>query len=233
MDNPKEKFFTLTDNLFTFSSNACDCVTDVENIRPGEVKETVKIQSLPNNPVRLAFAPSRGMVLLASNGSIKSDHVLSDLLAIPETDKDKMFKFFTDFGFFFPVSANDYEAIDIDSLYGLVRRIKAVVNLMSAIGETRKDYLKILGLVTFLLFEEPVELSFSCFGNEPFKTCEHALFHEVESISSMRGAVDSEYNHYDPDNEQEVYTVPDTIYPPTYRLSCYDLLNIVGGFDEV
>lgn len=60
MDNPKEKFLVMTNNLFTFDSYSCDCVTDIENIRPGEVKKTLKIQGLADQPIRFAFAPDKG-----------------------------------------------------------------------------------------------------------------------------------------------------------------------------
>ena len=104
MDNPKEKFLVMTNNLFTFDSYSCDCVTDIENIRPGEVKKTLKIQGLADQPIRFAFAPDKGMVRLAKSGSIDSDRILTQLLSLPENNIDKLFEFFKDYGFFFPMN---------------------------------------------------------------------------------------------------------------------------------
>lgn len=236
MDNPKEKFFTLTDNLFTFSSYACDCVVDIENVKPGEIKETIKMQSIPSKPLRFAFTPSRGMVRLADTGAINSERVLTDILAVPEGNKKALFKFFTEYGFFFPISTSDYEAFDIDALFGFINRIKAVVHLMSAVSEAKKDYQRILGLVMYLQLSRPIELLVSCFGEQPFTTqihevlstmempvATHAEFHQSES--GIIGITNMDSPHYNS-------TVPDTIFTPSYELAFNDFRNISGGFDE-
>lgn len=226
MDNPNERFFSFTDNLFTFESCSCDCVTDIENVRPGIVKETVKIQGLAESPVRFAFAPSKGMVRLAQTGAINSDRILTELLSIPEGDTKKLFTFFKEYGFFFPVSTDGYEAIELEPLHGLINRIKAVVRLISALGEARKDYMKILGLMLYLQLSLPIVLSFECFGGQPFSTCEHALFTELARASSLPEPDPSSLPY-----DAETYIVPDTIFAPAFELNIDEYGNIVGGFD--
>lgn len=225
MDHTNKSFFSLTDNLFTFESCSCDCVTDIENVRPGVVKETVKIQSLADSPVRFAFAPSKGMVRLARTGAINNDRILTELLSIPDGETKKLFTFFKEFGFFFPVKSDGYEAIEVQPLYGLINRIKAVVRLISALGEPRKDYMKILGLTLYLQLTPPIVLSFECFGGQPFLTCEHALFFEL-ARASLLPEPDLSSLPYD----AETYSVPDTIFPPAFELNIEEYGNIVGGF---
>lgn len=228
MDNPNEKFFTFTDNLFTFDSFACDCVTDIENVKPGVIKETVKIQGLADSPIRFAFAPSKGMVRLAKTGSINSDRILTELLAIPEGDTKKLFSFFKEYGFFFPVSTDGYEAIEVKPLHSLINRIKVVVRLISALGEARKDYKRILGLTLYLQLTQPVILSFECFGGQQMPTCQHAIYAELSRASAL-----PQPNQDSLPYDADTYSIPDTIFTPIFELNIEDYTNIVGGFDVI
>lgn len=226
MDNPNEKFFTLTNNLFTFESYSCDCVTDIENIRPGEVKKTIKMQGLPSSTIRFAFAPDKGMVRLAKNGAVNSDRILTELLSLPEGDTEKLFLFFREYGFLFPICTDGYEAIDIKLLHELINRIKAVVRLMSELGEPRKNYKSILGLVLYLQLSQPIELQLQCFGEYPFKTCEHQLYTELNK-ASMLPQTDNSRNAFNSEN----YDIADSIFPPIFQLNIEEYNNIVSGFD--
>jgi len=226
MNIPNEKFFSFTDNLFTFDSYACDCVTDIENVRPGVIKETVKIQGLADSPVRFAFAPNKGMVRLAKTGAINSERILTELLSIPDGDTKKLFTFFKEYGFFFPVSTDGYEAIEVEPLHDLINRVKATIRLISVLGEARKDYRRILGLTLYLQLTPPVLLMFECFGGQPFPTCEHALFTELAKASALP-QTDPASLPYDADN----YIIHDTIFRPAFELNVEEYSNIVGGFD--
>ncbi len=228
MDKPNEKFFSLTNNLFTFSSYACDCVTDIENVRPGEVKKTIKILGLPESAIRFAFAPDKGMVRLAKNGAINSDRILTELISLPDRDTKKLFAFFKEYGFLFPVQTADYEAIDVESLSELINRIKAVVLLMSELSETRKNYRKILGKVLYLQLKPPIELPFHCFGDCPFKTFEHPLYTELGK-ASIFPKIDSTREAY----YSDTYAIADTIFPPIFQLNIEEYNNIVSGYNSV
>lgn len=224
MDNPNEKFFSLTDNLFTFDSFSCECVIDIENVRPGEIKRTVKMQGLQDVPIRFAFAPDKGMVRLAKTGAINSDRILTELLSLPEGNTEKLFSFFKEYGFFFPIRTDGYEAIDIELLHGIVNRIKAVVRLMSELGEAKKNYRRILGLILYLQLSTPIDLPFQCF-NQSFKTCEHALFTEIAKSSHLPPVNNAQ--PYDSDT----YSIADTIFNPTFDLDIEQYNNIIGGFE--
>lgn len=226
MDQPNEKFFTLTNNLFTFESCSCHCVIDIENIRPGEVRKTIKVQGLPNIPIRFAFAPERGMVRLARSGAINSDRILTELLSLPEGNTEKLFCFFREYGFLFPIRTDGYEAIDLEVCHELINRIKAVARLMSELGEPRKNYRTILGLVLYLQLSQPTALPFQCFGEQPFQTCDHQLRAELER-ASMLPQTDNPLHMFNNDT----YDIVDTISPPIFQLSIEEYNNIVGGFD--
>ena len=226
MDAPNEKFFSLTDNLFTFSTHSCDCVTDVENISPGVVKETIKMQGLPEKPIRFAFAPSRGMVRLANSGAICGDRLLTDLMDLTIGNKNALFSFFAENGFLFPLSTNEYEAVNLDALYSVIARVKAVVKLMGAIGEPRKDYKRILGFALYLLLSRPVEFNLSCFGSESFKTCQHGIFLELERAASL--PMSNQVTAFNNDS----YTIVDTIFNPISEISIDQISGILGGFSD-
>jgi len=226
MDQPNEKFFTLTNNLFTFESCSCHCVIDIENIRPGEVRKTIKVQGLPNIPIRFAFAPEKGMVRLASSGAINSDRILTELLSLPEGNTEKLFCFFREYGFLFPIPTDGYEAIDMGVCHELINRIKAVARLMSELGEPRKNYRTILGLVLYLQLCQPTTLPFQCFGEQPFQSCDHQLRAELER-ASMLPQTDNRRHMFNSDT----YDIVDTIFPPIFQLSIEEYNNIVGGFD--
>jgi hypothetical protein len=222
MDNPKEVFFVMTDNLFTFNNYACDCVTDIENVRPGVVKKTVKVQALIDKPMKFAFAPSKGMVRLAKSGAVNSDRILTDLLSLPDGNSKKLFSFFDEYGFLFPLVAGDYEAIDTDLLHGLVNRIKAVVRLMTALSEARKDYKRILGLMLYLQLSRPIELTFACFGGQSFPTYKHPIYIKMENAAALPQSV--------PPNGEDTYSIADTIFSPQNELSVDEFNNIVSGY---
>ena len=226
MDNPNEKFFTITNNLFTFDSYACDCVIDIENIRPGEVKKTIKMQALPENRIRFAFAPDKGMVRLARNGTVNSDRILTELISLPEHDTEKLFAFFREYGFLFNLRTDEYEAIDIEQLFDLINRIRAVVQLLSELSETKKDYQAILGKVLYLQLKLPIELPLQCFGERSFRTCEYPLRTEIEKASRIP--------HIDGTREafgSDTYAIPDTIYGPVYALNIETYNDIVNGYN--
>ena len=228
LGNPGERFLTLTNNLFTFHSYTCDCVTDIENIKPGVVKKTIKIQGLPNQDIRFAFAPGRGIVRLAESGAINSDCILTELISLPEHDTEKLFTFFREYGFLFPVSTTEYEAIDIDDLFNLISRIRATVQLMSELGEIHKDYESILAKVLFLQLDPPVELWFQCFGEHRYRTYVHQLYSEIENASRIP-PIDGTREAFDNDT----YDVEDTIYEPIFQLNIETYNDTVGGYNNV
>ncbi|MBS3874093.1 MAG: hypothetical protein KGZ48_10905 [Dethiobacter sp.] len=148
------------------------------------------------------------------------------LLSLPEGDTEKLFVFFKEYGFFFPISTVGYEAIDVGLLHELINRIKAVVRLMSELGEPRKNYRSILGLVLYLQLSQPINLPFQCFGEQVFQTCEHQLYTELRKASILPHTDNPQYVFH-----SDTYEIVDTIFLPTFQLNIEEYNNIVGGFD--
>lgn len=224
MDKSNEKFLLMTDNLFTFNSNACHAVTDIENIRLGEVKKTLKMQGLSDKPIRFAFAPDKGLVRLAKNGAINSERILTQLISLPN-NTEKIFDFFKENGFLFPLRTDDYEAIDINILFEIVNRVKAVVYLMSEVESSKKDYKKILQWVLFLQLTPPSEISLQCF-EDPYITCIHPFYKIIENTSSIL-EIDGTREAYNSDT----YSIADTIYRPIYQLDIEFYKDTISGYN--
>lgn len=226
MTNQNEKFLIMTDNLFTFDSYACHSVTDIINIRPGEIKETLKMQGLSNIPIRFAFAPDKGMVRLAQNGTINSENILTQLISLPENKTDKVFNFFKEYGFLFPLRTDDYEAIDINILFDIINRVKALVYLMSEVESAAKDYRKILKWVLFLQLTPPSEFSLQCFQND-YITCIHPLYEVLRDASTIP-EIDGTKEAYNSDT----YAITDTIYEPFFLLDIEFYKDTISGFNS-
>ncbi|MBB2481095.1 CGNR zinc finger domain-containing protein [Bacillus sp. APMAM] len=225
MENSNEKFLVMTDNLFTFNSYACHSVIDVINIRPGEVNRTLKMQGLSDEPIRFAFAPDKGLVRLSNNGAINSERILTQLISLPENNTEKILDFFKEYGFLFPLNTDNYEAIDINILFEIINRVKAVVYLMSEVESSKKDYKKILQWVLFLQLTPPSEFSLQCF-KAPYITCIHPLYEIIENTSSIL-EIDGTREAYNSD----FYSIADTVYKPIYQLNIEFYKDTISGYN--
>ncbi|NFO02702.1 CGNR zinc finger domain-containing protein [Clostridium botulinum] len=224
MDEKKENFFE--NNLFRYDSFSCHCDEDTFHEAVGhEPIKTLKIQSMPNQPVRFAFAAQDGLIRLAHTGSIEEKNILASLISLPNRNLSAVFNFFKKNGFFFPVSNYEYEAIDAATIQELINRIKATVRLMSAIGAIRKNYQEILHLTLYLLLSEPVSLQMQSLMH-PYITCQHPFKTELEKASSLQD-IDRGQEAFDNDT----YTIVDTLYPPTYEIDINEYNDIIAGYN--
>lgn len=121
MPQIKENFFETI--LFKYENNICDCVTDIEHIIPGEepiVK--FKVQALPTQTGKFAYAVKKGLVRIAPNGTIEEPNVLGTLLALPGKKDKELSEFIKSNGFIFPVTSDAYEEVDKTSLLRIINR---------------------------------------------------------------------------------------------------------------
>ena len=150
------------------------------------------------------------------------ENILGKLLAIPDGDIDAYIAFFTDYGFLYPVSQTDYEAVDANVLMELVNRIKATVMLMNSIA-AKKNYTNILIGTTYLLYSEPIAIHLS---TGEYSTCVHeftSLVHRYSQFPNMS-------------RNQEVFdtkkfSVADTLFPPFYQVDI-EYFNQLRGSTE-
>lgn len=195
-------------SLFEYESQACRVEKDIENVAPGQPpRTTLKLLALQNSPIRFSYAPQKGLIQSGPAGGVLADNILGKLLAIPDDDIDAHVAFFMEYGFLYPVSATEYEAVDADTLMEFVNRIKATVTLMNAIAG-KKNYKNILMETAYLLYAEPITLQLS---TGEYSTCTHAFTNLVYSYTQFP----------DMSRNKEVFntkkfSVPDTLYPPNY-----------------
>ncbi len=218
-----EIFLTLADNMFTFFSNACECMTDTEHISKTEVKETLKMKSHENAQLRFAFAPEKGLVKILDTGAVGSERILTELISLSDTDRTALESFFENYGFFFPVNNERLEAVEMNSVWGVVKRVKAVVLLMSELESAQKNYKRLLALVLYLLMESPAEIKVSAY-EEPYVTCSHPFYNAYRNLAQIPEA-DGSRDAFSGDT----YQIRDTIYGPQFPLNINDYNDIISG----
>lgn len=212
MPENTENFFE--NNLFRFENSHCDCATDTINVAPGVPPETtIKVQSMPGEKIQFAFSSGVGLVRLGDKGALVEKNLLGSLISVKPGDTKSLFEYFDRNGFLFNVSNTEYEPIDADKMFELIRRLRTTVELLSAMGSIRKDYHKILGLSLYLILSEPIEISFSSLPST-YTTCLHSFQEHLQQA----------YNLPEPDYfQQEMFskesiTIRDTLLSPTYEL---------------
>jgi len=198
---------------------------DITHVSPGVKPETkLKIQNLAEKSIRFAFAAEEGLVRLANTGSIDEKNILGALISLPNGDIESHLNFFKKNGFFFPISDIEYESIDSHKILGLVNKIKATIRLMSAIEEPQKNYENILHLTLYLLLTPPIEIKVSSM-TQPYTTCLHPFFSEISNVAGLMPI-----NREQEDFDKYTYTIPDTIYSPSFELDINDYEEIMGDY---
>lgn len=213
-------------NLFRFENSPCECVEDTRHTAPGEPPETtIKVQALSGEKIQFAFAPAVGLVRLGAKGLLVEKNLLGELIAIKNGDTKTLFGYFDQNGFLFNVSDAEYEPIDTQKMFELIGRMRATVELLSALGEVRKDYQKILGLSLYLTLSDPIEFFFSTMSL-PYTSGLHP-FHSTLANASL---------YPEPDFiESELYqdgdvTIPDTLLDHQYQLDGQLYQDICTGY---
>ena len=108
-------------SLFEYDSYTCKFEKDIENVAPDQPpRTTLKLIAQHNQPIHFSYAPQKGLNLSGTAGGILSENILGKLLAIPDGDIDAHIAFFTDYGFLYPVSETEYEAVEADALMEFV-----------------------------------------------------------------------------------------------------------------
>lgn len=216
-----DEFFM--NNHFKYSSYSCFCEKEEHFVSPGEpTKCVLKLCTNINNPVLFSYNTKNGLNQTGNAGGLISRNILSQLLSIKNNNIDAAISFIKNYGFFFPVSTEEYDSVDADALMTIINRIKATIFLMGTITG-KHEYEKMLIYTTYLLFTEPVHLTLKSFEYNP--EC-HPFTKLIES-----------YNNFpNMDRNQEVFdtkkfTVDDTIFPNGYKIDI-DFFNAVRSGDN-
>ena len=210
-----ENFFE--NNIFTFQSYGCDCVEDIEHTVPGMPPiKTYKFQSDTEKPLLFGYRAKTGLSRIAANGTTEEDNILGSLIALSTKKPSDLYSFFKRNGFLFPVSSSEYERIDVALLYEFILRIRATVELMTAINEIHKDYNKITHLTFYLMLSEQLQIDMASLP-EPYTTCKHSFIDTLSKASVLPLGWERQQEAF----EKDTYTILDTIYKPSYELNIY------------
>ena len=213
--------------LFKHESCSCDCVEDIEHIAPGEEPvRKYKLQAIPNEKKLFGYAAKKGLVRIASNGTIEEANVLGTLIALPNKPPKELTSFLKNNGFLFPVNSGTYEAFDEAALYGIIDRLRMTVELMTAANEVRKDYQKILELTLSLLFAPDMALKTDSMVTE-YRSCHHSY---VDRLINPAAQLSQE--HRDQEFNGDTFTVVDSIFG-TAQLNVQEYNDIIGGYSSV
>lgn len=225
MPKIKETFFENI--LFKFETCSCNCVEDVEHITPGEPPlRKFKLQALTNKPLLFAYAAKDGLVRIAPNGTIEEKNILGTLMSLTNKPTKELVSFLEDNGFLFPICANTYEKFDEASLYGIIKRLKMTVELMTAANEIKKNYKKICDLTISLLFSENITIKTDSM-KESYSSCHHSYIDVL-----MNPPTQLSYARQQEAFEGNTYTINDSVYS-IYNLNIQDYNNIIGGYAAV
>lgn len=209
---------------FEFSSVACECEVDVTHPLKGVTKYTFRLYPT-ENILYYSYVAGQGVISKKKDGAVDGRSVLPDLLAIKDGDAKAVKVFIEQHGFFFPLDPNEDNSIDADSLFNLIDRLKATVSLMSALGEPKADYKRILALTLFLLLSPTVAIQLPTFES-PFLTCDHEvgdIWNGVYPINE--NILRSENIGY---NLDVGYKIPDSVRPPETWLTTNEYSDAVG-----
>lgn len=210
--------------MFEYTGYGCNYVMDIENTAPGEEpKATIKVCSDPGRQLLFSYASRDGLNLTGKAGGVIEKNILGKLLALPKNDIEKMMEFFQQYGFFLPLSKDEYSSIGAEDLLTVVNRIKTTVRLYNSIN--KKDYKGVLLATAFLLYSPVVSMNTP---EDKFSTCEHAFSRLVRT-----------YNLFpDLSTDPEVfnkgtYTVPDTFLGQDNHIDIEFYNKIRSGADTI
>ena len=222
MPQIKETFYENI--LFRFESCPCDCVTDIEHIAPGvEPNRKYKIQAIPDSKLVFAYAAKKGLVRIASNGTIEEPNILGTLISLTNKPLEEMSAFMKENGFLFPVSAGCYEEFDANVIYSIIERLRMTLELMTTANEIHKDYQKMMHLTLNLLFAGDLSIKTDLMAHE-YKTNHHSYTDLLQS-ANFSTSYERQHEEFNSDH----YTVTDTIYG-NYEFSVQEYNDIKGGY---
>lgn len=215
-------------NQFQYLGCGCKCVVDtLHKDLDSEPELIFKVQAEnPATELQFAYAASKGLVKLEKGTGIVEENILGKILSIDSNDTDSLMDFFNNYGFLFPVTNTSYESINARDLISIVNHIKATVQLMSEVSEAKRlNYDKILMLTLYLLFSEPVEITFS--DGAVYSSCEHFFQQELKKASILTDST----RQQEAQNSYQ-YSINDLVYPPSYSLDVSEYNEIISGYQQ-
>lgn len=223
MSEIKENFFE-NNALFKLKTYSCDMVTDVIHTAPNEEPNyEYKLTSNINKEITLAYAPKKGLVRIAANGTIEEPNILGTFISLCDKKEKDLIKFVSENGFIFPIGSDDYEKIKKEELTNILTRLKLTVELMSGISSIKKNYYKIVSNIINLLLYAPVELKTELMK----KSYNTHHYNYIDLLKSSGGTLSDKRKQQEFDSE--VFTIEEDSIFPNYEISISDYNNCMSS----
>ncbi len=151
------------------------------------------IGEVENRPLRFAFAPKEGLVRLNDDGTIAERNVLGSFMAI-DGGFETYQKFFSDNGFLFPVSSEDYTKIDAEDVGGIGIRMRVTLDLLNLLGagkrriDSDRNFPRLIHDCLSLVFDR--ESSITANGSSIYTTAKHPISGLLENPKKVQDKID-------------------------------------------
>lgn len=223
MDEPHENFFA--DNVFRYVNAPCDVRVNIEDVAVDQPsKKLLKMQARATDHCNFAFTSENGLIRCGPEGALLEADIVGKLIALPSSKDKEIIRFFSQNGFLFPIGDDRLTTIDVDVLWNIVNRVKALVLLMSAMGG-KKNYKDILHYTVYLLYSDSVELRIN--EQVVYQTPSHAFNDYLHNAFNI-----PEIDRSQQGFSEESYTISDTLYPPYYQYDIQTYLEALEGSYE-
>ena len=220
-----ENFFE--NNVFSYQSFECSCVSDSIHINPNEPAATrYKVMSDSSNKIQFAYAAKKGLVRINPNGTIAENNVLGDFIATINNKNPDYAAFFKKNGFLFPISESDYEEILPEQLTIIGERLRNTVELMSGVSSIHKNYNKLLALIFLLITSENISIQTTRMEHE-YQTCNHVITSLLHDASTIEQRTDLGIVRF----EKDTYSVYDTMINDKTEVDIQEYNDITGGYN--
>ena len=213
------------DNLYTFTNPTCSCKEDVVYEAPdAEPHRTFKMFP-EDNIVRFAYKAKKGLVRLNPNGTAAQENILGTFIGLGTASRNKIEKFLDENGFLFPLIPGEYNPIDVDALIAIVNRLKATVDLMSAVGSNKKDYAAIIDLALKITLSDSVSIQIA---DTNYTSCQHRLYQLISCADQISISRD---NALLEEQGGEFFFIKDTLTEGLYKYPICDYNEIMYNYD--
>jgi len=234
-DDLFEKDF-FANSEFKFTASACECLVDKTHPAKGVVKHTFRLYH-KEGKINYAYMAGTGLISKKYGGSGDDRAVLPDLMVIKEGDAEAVQAFIERHGFLFPLSPGWDLSIESDDLFGLIYRLQATVELLTALGDVKTDYKRILALTLYLLLTPQINFDAQSYGS--FHSCNHVMsqvwngtYQVDENANSDLGFRNSHPADYLIDG-CPMNGIKDSIYPPNTTMSFEEYTDIMISYEEI
>ena len=214
-------------NIFTFKSMACECAVDKIHISPNiPATSQFKIIGKPEHTINFAYAAQKGLVTIRDNGTIDSQNILGEFIALANKTEKQFIDFFEKYGFLFPVEMTEYDNIAPSQIYAVAEQLRNTVELMTEINNIQKDYTRIMTLILLLITSPTASIKTSLMEKE-YTTCIHKLSQMIQNPDQFASENPS---HQIVRFNKNSYTIYDSVYNEERELDIQKYNEVLGGY---